>query len=250
MDDEQNATSAAPTRRTGRLVLQLLGLGLAGGVLLVAGHRLAALLPSFADRVAGLGAAGALLFAAGYVIATIAFVPGSILTLAAGAIFGLVRGVAVVFAGATAGATLAFLIARYAARSAVERGLADHPRFRAIDRAVAVRGRYIVFLLRLSPLVPFNLLNYVLGLTQVRLADYVVASVGMLPGTILYVYYGKVAGDVAMLAGGADVSRGAGYYVLLAVGLLATVTATTIVTRIARRALETATDHHPRDPVE
>jgi uncharacterized membrane protein YdjX (TVP38/TMEM64 family) len=89
---------------------------------------------------------------------------------------------------------------------------------------------------------PFNLLNYALGLTRVRFVDYLVASIGMLPGTLLYVYYGKVAGDVARLAGGAAVERGAGYYGVLGLGLLATVVVTTLVTRTARRALQQATD--------
>ena len=89
------------------------------------------------------------------------------------------------------------------------------PRFAAIDRAVGAQGRKIVFLLRLSPVFPFTLLNYALGLTRVRFVDYLVASIGMLPGTLLYVYYGKLAGDVAALAGGAAVEKGAGYYAVL-----------------------------------
>ena len=88
---------------------------------------------------------------------------------------------------------------------------------------------------------PFSLLNYGLGLTQVRFADYIVASIGMLPGTLLYVYYGKLAGDVAALAGGAAPEKGAGYYAVLGLGLVATVVVTTLVTRTARRALKQAT---------
>ena len=99
-------------------------------------------------------------------------------------------------------------------------------RFAAIDRAVGAQGRKIVFLLRLSPIFPFNLLYYALGLTRVRLADYLVASLGMIPGTLLYVYSGKLAGDVAAVAGGAGVERGAGYYALLGLGFLATVVVT------------------------
>ena len=109
---------------------------------------------------------------------------------------------------ATLGASAAFLVSRYVARGFVERRLAGNERFAAIDRAIGTEGRKIVLLLRLSPVFPFNLLNYALGLTRVRFADYLVASVGMLPGTLLYVYYGKVAGDVARLAGGAAVPRG------------------------------------------
>jgi uncharacterized membrane protein YdjX (TVP38/TMEM64 family) len=139
------------------------------------------------------------------------------------------------------GSSAAFLVSRHLARSAIEQRLAGNARFAAIDRAVSAQGRKIVFLLRLSPVFPFNLLNYALGLTNVRFVDYLIASLGMLPGTLLYVYYGKLAGDVAALAGGAAVEKGAGYYAVLVLGLVATIVVTTIVTRIARRALKEAT---------
>ena len=189
----------------------------------------------------GLGVWGPIVFILGYTVAAVAFVPGSLLTLAAGAIFGLAQGVIYVFIAAVLGSAAAFLVSRYLARAAIERRLANNPRFAAIDRAVGAQGRKIVFLLRLSPVFPFNLLNYGLGLTNVRFADYVVASVGMLPGTLLYVYYGKLAGDVAALAGGAAPEKGAGYYAVLILGLMATVVVTTLVTRTARRALKEAT---------
>lgn len=173
----------------------------------------------------------------GYVLAAVAFVPESLLTLAAGAIWGIFPGVPYVFSAAVLGASAAFLVARYGARAMIERRLAGNARFAAIDRAVGVQGRKFVFFLRLSPIFPFNLLNYALGLTSIRFADYVLASIGMLPGTFLYVYYGKVIGDLATLAGGAAVERGAGYYVVVAAGLLATIAATTVVARAARNAL-------------
>ena len=224
-------------RSFGRIAL---GVGLLA-LLIVLGRWVGASLPAFAAWVDGLGAWGPLVFVVGYVLATVAFVPGSLLTLAAGAIFGLGRGVLYVFVAATLGAAAAFLVARYLARGAIERRLAGNRRFAAIDRAVGAQGRRIVFLLRLSPVFPFNLLNYALGLTRVRFADYLVASLGMIPGTLLYVYYGKLAGDVAALAGGAPVAKGGGYYAVLVLGLLATVAVTTVVTRIARRALADAT---------
>jgi uncharacterized membrane protein YdjX (TVP38/TMEM64 family) len=173
----------------------------------------------------------------GYIIATVAFVPGSLLTLTAGAIFGLLWGTLWVFVGATVGSALAFLVSRYIARSAIEKRLSANARFAAIDRAIGAKGLRIVTLLRLSPVFPYNLLNYALGLTRVRFRDYVVASAGMLPGTLLYVYYGKLAGDVAALAAGLRPERGPAYYGVLALGLIATIVATTIVTRAARRAL-------------
>ena len=230
--------SATPRRSAVRVLL--IAVGLAG--LIVLGRAVGGYVPQFAAWVDSLGPWGPIAFVAGYVIACVAFIPGSLLTLAAGAIFGVTRGVLFVFIGAVAGAAAAFLIARYVARSAVERKLAGNARFAAIDAAIARQGRRIVTLLRLSPVFPFNLLNYALGLTQVRFTDYLLAMVGILPGTILYVYTGKLAGDVAALAGGVAPVRGAGYYVVLALGLAATVVVTTIVTRTARRALQEVTD--------
>jgi uncharacterized membrane protein YdjX (TVP38/TMEM64 family) len=210
-------------------------------VLAVAGRRAGALVPEFVRWVNGLGPWGPIAFVGGYIVASVALIPAALLTLAAGATFGVVRGVAVAFVGASLGASAAFLIARYAARGAVERGIAGNERFGAIDRAIGREGRKIVLLLRLSPVFPFNLLNYALGLTRVRFTDYVLAMPGMLPGGILYVYTGKLAGEVAALAGGAAPARSAGYYVVLGLGLAATAGVTMIITRAARRALAEVT---------
>ena len=210
--------------------------------LVLFGRSLAGYVPRFAHAVQGLGAWGPVVFVAGYVLAAVAFVPGSLLTLAAGALFGLVRGTLYVMLGATLGATAAFLVSRYLVRGRVERRARADRRFAAIDDAVGTHGRRIVFLLRLSPVLPYNLLNYALGVTRVRLADFVLGCAGMLPGTILYVYYGKLAGDVAGAVDG-SAQRGPGYYAVLALGLAATVAVTVVVTRLARRALkETAPD--------
>ena len=234
-----NRLPAAPARRP---TLRLVAVVAALAIVVVLGRSAGGSVPRFAEWVDSLGAWGPLAFIVGYVIACVAFIPGSLLTLAAGAIFGVPRGVLYVFFGAVLGASAAFLIARYAARAAVERKLEGNPRFAAIDRAIAREGRKIVALLRLSPVFPFNLLNYALGLTQVRFLDYLIAMVGILPGTLLYVYTGKLVGDVAALAGGAAPPRGAGYYVVLGLGLVATVVVTTLITRTARRALQGATD--------
>jgi uncharacterized membrane protein YdjX (TVP38/TMEM64 family) len=191
----------------------------------------------FITRLAGLGAWAPLAFVLGYILATVALVPGSILTLAAGALFGLWKGVLLAFIAATLGAAAAFLVARHLARDFVHRRLGGDQRVAAIDRAIGDHGRKIVFLLRLSPAFPFNLLNYLLGLTTVRFTDYLIASLGMLPGTFLYVYYGKVVGDVARLAGPNPVRGTPAYYALLGVGLAATITVVAVVTRAARRTL-------------
>jgi uncharacterized membrane protein YdjX (TVP38/TMEM64 family) len=243
---EPGLAQAKPTRserraRTGRMIRRaVLGIAAVAGIFLF-GRLVGGYLPAFAAWVEAQGAWGPVVFIAGYTIATVGAVPGSLLTLAAGAIFGITAGVGYVFVGAVAGASLAFLIARYLARPAVERRLGSDPRFERIDRAVAGQGLKIVFLLRLSPVLPFNVLNYALGLTRVRFRDYLIASLGMLPGTLLYVYSGRVAGDLAALAGGAGVAQGSGYYLVLALGLAATVTVTVWVTRIARRALNKET---------
>ncbi|HEB89324.1 MAG TPA: TVP38/TMEM64 family protein [Deltaproteobacteria bacterium] len=222
-------------------------LGLIGLVALVyLGRRAGAQVPAFAEWVDGLGAIGPIVFILGYALAVVAFIPGSILTLASGAIFGLLEGTLYVFIAAVAGSTLAFLLARHVARSAIERRIEGDARFAAIDRAIGEEGRKIVFLLRLSPVFPFNLLNYFLGLTRVRLVDYVIASIGMLPGTLLYVYAGKVAGDVAAIAGGNAPQKGVGDWVVLVLGLVATAVVTVYVTRIARRALAAATGEETR----
>jgi uncharacterized membrane protein YdjX (TVP38/TMEM64 family) len=223
--------------KTTTIVLRALGAAAALAVLFLLARELGGYVPAFADWVESLGPVGPVVFVAGYAIATVAFVPGSLLTLAGGAIFGLAKGTVVVFAGASLGAILAFLVARYVARAAIERRLAGS-RFAALDRAIEKQGRKIVFLLRLSPVFPFVFLNYALGLTRVRLLDYALACLGMLPGTLLYVYYGKVVGDVAALAAGAKVERGAAHWVVLGLGLAATLVVTTMVTRIASRALE------------
>ena len=227
--------------RAERLPIGRILAGIAGLAALIALGRVAGgHLPAVARWVDGLGAWGPLAFVVLYALAVVAFVPAAPLTLAAGAIFGLAKGVVYVFVAATLGSALAVLVARYAARAAVERRLAAN-RFAAIDRAVAAEGRKIVFLLRLSPVFPFTLLNYVLGLTRVGFADYMLGAFGMIPGTILYVYYGTLAGNVLALAGGAPVEKGAGYWTVLAIGLVATIAVTTVVTRIARRALREAT---------
>ena len=129
-------------------------------------------------------------------------------------------GVALVVVGATLGAASSFLIARHGARARVERWLGRNARLQAIDDAVGGEGRRIMFLLRLSPAFPFTAMNYALGLTGVRFTDFIVAMVGILPGTALYVYAGAVAGEVASAAAGGPV-RGTAYYVVLALGLAA-----------------------------
>ena len=194
-------------------------------------------LAAFLEWVQDLGPWGAVLFAAAYLPAAVLLVPASLLTLGAGFLFGVVKGTVIVSVGSTAGATAAFLVGRSIAREWVTRRLAGHPKMAAIARAVETEGFKIVLLTRLSPALPFNLLNYAFGLTAVPLRKYILASwIGMLPGTILYVYLGSAANSLAALLSG-DQPRSAGQQALFVLGLAATVAATIIVTRTARRAL-------------
>lgn len=211
-------------------------------VLLFVGSRLGAYVPAVAERIDRMGAWGPVAFVGAYIVADLLLIPGALMSLAGGASFGLLRGSVVVFVAATVGAVAAFLVARYIARGLVERRLASAARLQAIDRAISSRGFRLVVLLRLSPAIPYALLNYTLGLTRVRFRDFLLGSIGMLPGTILYVYYGKLAGDVAALAGGATVRHDTAYWLVLGTGLIATIVATVMVTRVARRALKDATE--------
>lgn len=195
-------------------------------------------LARFLTWIQGLGPGGAVLFAAAYVPAAVLFVPGALLTLGAGFLFGVALGTVIVSLGSTMGAVAAFLVGRTLAREWVTTTVRDKPAFSAIDRAVGAQGFTIVLLTRLSPIFPFNLLNYMFGITKVRLRDYALASwMGMLPGTIMYVYLGSAAQSVAGLLTHAP-RQGSAQELLFVIGLLATVTVTVVVTRVAKRALE------------
>ena len=196
------------------------------------------LLRSSLDWVASLGPWGPLIFIAIYILACVLFLPGSILTLGGGVLFGVIKGSIIVSISATLGATCAFLVGRYLARDWVAKKIQANEKFQAIDEAVAREGWKIVGLTRLSPVFPFNLLNYAYGLTRVSLRDYFFASwIGMMPGTILYVYIGSLAGEVAKL-GSEGRTRTFAEWALYIVGLIATVAVTIFITRIARTALQ------------
>ncbi len=188
------------------------------------------------------GAWAPVIFIAVYAVATVAFVPGSLLTLGSGVVFGVVRGSIYVSAGSTLGAILAFIVGRYLARNAIAKKIEGNDRFTAIDSAVAREGWKIVLLTRLSPIFPFTLLNYAFGLTKVKLRDYSLASwVGMIPGTIMYVYIGSLAGDVATIGSGERTTSPAEWAIRI-VGFAATVAVTVYVTRIAKKALNKKVD--------
>lgn len=209
-------------------------------VALVAGSRflhIQELLSKALEWVSGLGMWGPVIFIVIYILACVLFIPGAILTLGAGVIFGVIKGSIIVSISATLGATAAFLVGRYLAREWVARKIEGNAKFKSIDEAVAREGWKIVGLTRLSPVFPFVLLNYSYGLTKVSLRDFFFASwVGMIPGTVMYVYIGSLAGDLAMLGAGGR-AKTAGEWVLYGVGFVATVVVTVFVTRIAKAAL-------------
>lgn len=257
-DDEGTAFAHTPTALLATAAADMLSLlpgrsaatgfaaSLAAAVVLLGLPSPAEALPSVADAVSGVealvqeaGALGPLVFVCAYVLASVLLVPASLLTLAAGFLFGPVLGTAVVSVASTAGASAAFLVGRYLARPAVEKRIQANARFAAVDAAIGAQGPKIVFLLRLSPLFPFGLLNYALSLTRVEFGPYVLASwAGMIPGTIAYVALGGAGKAAAETAAGG----GAGplQLALYAVGAIATLWATSLISKAASKALEEA----------
>jgi uncharacterized membrane protein YdjX (TVP38/TMEM64 family) len=202
------------------------------------------LLRSFNHWVAQMGTAGIFVFIGVYVVATVLLAPGAILTIGAGFAFGLWKGFLAVSAGATIGASLAFLIARFIARNKIEAIAQRNEKFREIDNAIGKQGAKLIFLLRLNPVIPFNLSNYLYGLTGVKFWPYALASwIGMMPGTLLYVYLGTAGkAAVSVAVGGEAVKHGWQYWTFMSVGLSATVIVTIWVTKIARDALKKTGD--------
>lgn len=185
-----------------------------------------------------LGPWAPVLFVLLYIAAALTLAPAFFLTVAAGAMFGVVTGTLLVFVAASLGASAVYVVAHPLAQSRWLSRVTRDPRVSAVREALTGEGAWVMFLLRLSPLVPYNALNYALALSGVRYVDYALALVGMLPAIVMYTYYGKIVGDVAALAAGVAPPRGPEYYVMLTVGLIAVVLSTMMITRAARRAVE------------
>jgi uncharacterized membrane protein YdjX (TVP38/TMEM64 family) len=192
---------------------------------------------AFILRIVALGAWGPVLFIVAYVAAALTLAPAFLLTFAAGAVFGLWRGTVLVYVGAVLGSSAVFALASPLARSRLLGWIDRDPRVAAVRLALVGDAVWVMFLLRLSPLVPYVLLNYALALSGVRYRDFLLATVGMLPAIVMYVYYGKIVGDVAKIAAGAVPPRGVEYWIVVGLGLVATIVATTMITRAARRAI-------------
>lgn len=233
----------SPHNQTRTWVTRLsLALAVAGFVLIIRAAPIDLALQALQTWIAGLGPWGPAIFALVYAVWSVAFLPGSALTLAGGAIFGIGWGFVSVICGATLGAALSFLIARYLARDKVKQMAQRNPKFGAMDRAIEEGGWKIVAMLRLSPAIPFNLQNYLYGVMPIRFWPCVLASaIFMMPGTLLYVYLGYVGGQgLAAASGGSDVSLQR--WALIGVGLLATVGVTVYVTKLAQKALAKQAD--------
>ncbi|MFH7027025.1 MAG: TVP38/TMEM64 family protein [Heteroscytonema crispum UTEX LB 1556] len=230
------------TKRQLNFKLKLVLLGCLIATLIVAAKHfnLQVFLQTTILWVKNLGPLGAIAFILIYNLATLLFIPGSLLTLKGGCLFGLFWGSVYVLIAAILGATFAFLIGRYLSRDWVCQQIEKNPKFKAIDQAVAKEGWKIVLLTRLSPLFPFNLLNYGFGVTRVSLKDYILGSIGIIPGTVMYVYIGSLAGELAitdMPQTPITPETQIWQWVMRIIGLIATVAVTVYVTKVAQKAL-------------
>jgi uncharacterized membrane protein YdjX (TVP38/TMEM64 family) len=238
MTDEKKGGSKSAVGRVIALLVIVIGLFLAMRFLPIQQW-----LRSFNDWVGQMGLAGIFIFIAVYAAATVLLAPGAILTIGAGFAFGLWKGFLAVSAGATLGAALAFLVARFVARNKIEVMARRSDKFQRIDNAIGQQGPKLIFLLRLSPVIPFNLSNYFYGLTAVKFWPYVLVSwIGMMPGTFLYVYIGTAGKAAVLAAGGEAVKQGWQYWTFMSIGLVATIVVTIWVTKIARDALKRTAD--------
>ena len=241
MSESESGTSASPHQTSTAVWIRRISFTviILGILVLIRILPTAPALQVLTTQVEQLGALAPFVFVVLYFFVTVFMLPAWPLSMAAGALFGLIAGTAVVASGATLGMAATFVIGRYAARGAVERKFAHYPRFAAMDRAVSQGGWRIVALLRLSPVVPFNLQNYLYGLTAIRFWPCILASaVAILPGTVMYVYLG-FAGRAGITAiGEGETGRGPGQWALLIVGLAATIVASVYIAKLARKAIK------------
>ena len=231
-----SVADAPPVRKPFPVVKLIVGL-LVVAAIIVAFRVLpvADWLRAFQAYVRGIGPIGYVVYALVYALCCVLFVPASLLTLGAGAIFGLAAGTAVVVVGATLGATLSFLLARTVLRERIESMTAGNPKFRALDRAIAKEGGKIVLLVRLAPIFPFTYSNYAFGLTGIRTLPYALATlVGIIPGTFAFVYIGSAAATAA--AGSVSNVKLAVYII----GAVATLAVSIFVARVATKAIKKA----------
>ena len=172
-----------------------------------------------------------------YILATVLLIPGSILTLGAGVIFGVVWGSIYVLIGAIIGETAAFVCGRYLVRDWISQKIEHNQTFLALNRALNQKGLKIILLTRLSPIFPFSLLNYAFGVTGISLRDYFLGSIGMVPMTVTYVYLGSLAEDLTNISDPSQLIHPELTWSIRICGFCATIIATFYITRVARQAL-------------
>lgn len=226
----------------GTLLAGVLLVGFVGGFAglgYVYKEQINSFLTQFSGFIEGYGPAGYALFVAVYAGLEILAIPAIPLTMSAGLLFGSFIGTIIVSISGTVAASVAFLIARYFARERILKLVEGNKKFLAIDKAIGENGFRVVTLLRLSPLLPFSLGNYLYGLTSVKFIPYVLGSwLGMLPGSWAYVSAGAFGRAILQEESDGGVPGGNGQLLTLGLGLLVTVLAATYVTRLAKDAVK------------
>ena len=188
-------------------------------------------IPNIIEKTASSGPVGYLGFILIYIVSTVMMLPGSPLTFTAGALFGFWKGLILVSLSSTLGATCAFMVSRYLIRKSIEKRVLKKKKFQSIDNEIDEQGWKIVILARLSPIIPFFLLNYALGITKIRFIHFIFASwVGMIPGTTVYVLMGNMGG--AFING----KKSSFEWVLLGIGLIATILVTLLISKIIKKS--------------
>lgn len=237
---EEGSGIGGDTALKGTILAALLLVGVVGGfggVGYFYRDQINTFLIQFSDFLEGYGPVGYALFVAVYAGLEILAIPAIPLTMSAGLLFGNVTGTIIVSISGTIAATVAFLVARYFARERIMKLVEGNKKFVAIDKAIGENGFRVVTLLRLSPLLPFSLGNYLYGLTSVKLVPYVLGSwLGMLPGTWAYVSAGAFGRAFIQEEAEGGLQGGNEQLLTLGLGLLATAIAATYVTRLAKDA--------------
>lgn len=226
---DQPRTNRSTWWRAGAALVLLVAFFLAVRQLPLAGW-----LDAITEPIRSLGPWGPVAFAGIYIVATVLLIPGSLMTLAAGGLFGVALGGAVVSVASTLSAGISFLLARYLARNRVQHRIAESPKLAAVDEAIGREGWKIVGLMRLTPVVPFGLLNYVCGVTSIPFWKFLLTSwVAMLPGTLMYVSLGAVGKEAV-----SEETASFETWALRVLGLVATIAVTVYTSRLAKKALE------------
>ncbi|KAF5936800.1 hypothetical protein HYC85_024306 [Camellia sinensis] len=241
-DEEEEGGLEAETAIKGTLLAGFLLVGVVGGFVTVGfiyKDQINAFLTQFSGFIEGYGPAGYALFIVVYAGLEILAIPAIPLTMSAGLLFGSITGTIIVSISGTVAASVAFLIARYFARDRILKLVEGNKKFLAIDKAIGENGFGVVTFLRLSPLLPFSIGNYLYGLTSVKFVPYVLGSwLGMLPGTWAYVSAGAFGRAMIQEESGVGLSGGNNQLLTLGLGLLATALAATYVTKLAKDAVK------------